>query len=92
MIAIRGAGIDQCRQLTALGEALQRSSARSMYPEADEREVFLRVIVVDLTLDRVPDFCEAFGVGWYADRNVIARAVSAGRFFSLIHIARAATF
>ena len=30
-------------ELSAFQEGLQRSSVRSMYPEADEREVFLRV-------------------------------------------------
>jgi hypothetical protein len=30
-------------ELTEFQEGLQRSSVRSMYPEADEREVFLRV-------------------------------------------------
>ena len=30
-------------ELTAFQEGLQRSSVKAMYPEADEREVFLRV-------------------------------------------------
>src|SRR5258708_11835723 len=30
-------------EMTAFQEGLQRSSVRSMYPDADEREVFLRV-------------------------------------------------
>ena len=30
-------------ELTAFQENLQRSSVRSMYPDADEQEVFLRV-------------------------------------------------
>ena len=30
-------------ELSAFQEGLQRSSVRSMYPDADEREVFLRV-------------------------------------------------
>jgi hypothetical protein len=30
-------------ELNAFQEGLQRSSVRSMYPDADEREVFLRV-------------------------------------------------
>jgi hypothetical protein len=30
-------------EMTAFQEGLQRSSVRSMYPEASEREVFLRV-------------------------------------------------
>lgn len=30
-------------ELTEFQEGLQRSSVRSMYPEADDREVFLRV-------------------------------------------------
>jgi hypothetical protein len=30
-------------EMTAFQEGLQRSSVRSMYPQADEREVFLRV-------------------------------------------------
>ena len=30
-------------ELSALQESLQQASVRSMYPEADEREVFLRV-------------------------------------------------
>jgi hypothetical protein len=30
-------------ELTAFQESLQRASVRSMYPEAGEREVFLRV-------------------------------------------------
>jgi len=30
-------------ELTAFQEGLQRASVRAMYPQADEREVFLRV-------------------------------------------------
>ena len=30
-------------ELTAFQESLQRASVRRMYPEADEREIFLRV-------------------------------------------------
>lgn len=49
-------------------------------------------IVVDLTVDRVADFCDAFGPGFYADRDMVSRAVEAGRSFNLIHLASAYKF
>ena len=38
-----GKKVAQIFELTAFQEGLQRASVRSMYPEADEREIFLRV-------------------------------------------------
>ena len=38
-----GERVAQVFELAAFQEGLQRSSVRSMYPDADEREVFLRV-------------------------------------------------
>ena len=38
-------------ELCAFHEGLQRSSVRQMYPEADEREVFLRVAARRLNRD-----------------------------------------
>ena len=49
-------------------------------------------IVVDLTLDRVPAFCEALGSAFYADADMVSRAVTAGRPFNLIHLASAYKF
>jgi hypothetical protein len=49
-------------------------------------------IVVDLPIENVPAFCEAFGPGFYADRDMVSRAVKAGRAFNLIHLASALKF
>jgi hypothetical protein len=49
-------------------------------------------IVVDLTVDRVPAFCEAFGSAFYADTGVVSQAVKAGGPFNLIHLASAFKF
>jgi hypothetical protein len=38
-------------ELTAFQEGLQRASVRSMYPHADEREIFLRVAARRLDRD-----------------------------------------
>ena len=38
-----GQRVGRVFELTAFQESLQRASVRSMYPEAGEREVFLRV-------------------------------------------------
>ena len=38
-----GERVAQVFELNAFQEGLQRASVRSMYPDADEREVFLRV-------------------------------------------------
>jgi hypothetical protein len=42
-------------------------------------------IVVDLPIERVPEFCEALGSALYADANMMSRAVTAGRPFNPIH-------
>ena len=49
-------------------------------------------IVVDLPPERVAEFCEAFGSAFYADRDMVSRAVAAGRPFNLIHLASAYKF
>jgi len=49
-------------------------------------------IVVDLPVDRVPGFCEAFESGFYADPDMVLRSVHAGRPFNLIHLAGAIKF
>jgi hypothetical protein len=49
-------------------------------------------IVVDLTPDRVPALCEALGPGFYADADMVWRAVEAGRSCNLIHLASACKF
>jgi len=49
-------------------------------------------IVVDLILDRVPALCEALGSAFYADAEMVSRAVTAGRPFNLIHLASAYKF
>jgi len=46
-------------------------------------------IVVDLAIDHVPAFCEAFGSAFYADTDMVSQAVKAGRSFNLIHLASA---
>ena len=38
-----GQHLAQIFELVEFGEGLQRSSVKAMYPDADEREVFLRV-------------------------------------------------
>jgi hypothetical protein len=38
-----GERVAQIFEMSSFMEGLQRSSVRSMYPDADEREVFLRV-------------------------------------------------
>ena len=49
-------------------------------------------IVVDLALHRVAAFCEAFGAKFYADPGMVAKAVTAGRPFNLIHLESAYKF
>ena len=48
--------------------------------------------VIDLPPDRVPEFCEAFHPAFYADPDMVTRAVKAGRAFNLIHMASACKF
>jgi hypothetical protein len=48
--------------------------------------------VVDLILDRIPALCEALGSAFYADAEMVSRAVTAGRPFNLIHLASAYKF
>lgn len=49
-------------------------------------------IMVDLARDRVTEFCEALGAAFYADADVVSRAVTAARPFNLIHLASAYKF
>jgi hypothetical protein len=49
-------------------------------------------IVVDLALDRVAAFCEAFGAKFHADSGMVSRAVNAGLPFNLIHLQGAYKF
>jgi hypothetical protein len=49
-------------------------------------------IVVDLPAGRVPEFCEVPGSAFYADADMVSRAVAAGRSFNLIHLASAYKF
>jgi hypothetical protein len=49
-------------------------------------------IMVDLARDRVTEFCEALGAAFYADADVVSRAVTVGRSFNLIHLASAYKF
>jgi hypothetical protein len=49
-------------------------------------------IVVDLPSERVAAFCEELGPAFYADVDMAARAVAAGRSFNLIHLASAYKF
>jgi hypothetical protein len=68
-----GQRLAQVFELMAFQQSLQRASVRAMYPGASE----------------VPDFCDAFGPGFYADRDMVSRAVEAGRSFNIIHLASA---
>jgi len=49
-------------------------------------------ILVDLALDGVPAFCDAFGSRFYADSGMASRAVCAGRPFNVIHLESAYKF
>ena len=49
-------------------------------------------ILVDLSADHVPTFCEELGAAFYADVDVVSRAVTDGRSFNLIHLASAYKF
>ena len=49
-------------------------------------------LVVDLAPGAVATFCEALGPGFYADADVLRRAIEAGRPFNVIHLASAYKF
>ena len=49
-------------------------------------------IVVDLSINRVPAFCEALGSAFDGDAEMVSRAVNAERPFNLIHFASAYKF
>jgi hypothetical protein len=49
-------------------------------------------IVVDLLSEHIATFCEELGSAFYADVEMVARAVAAGRSFNVIHLPSAYKF